>query len=257
MKLGICMVTYNRLEYSQRTYESLVDTLGEFEYDLVIVDNASTDGTKKWLKELDDAGECPHLSFNENRYPGAATNAGWRYLIAVSRPQLLMRCDNDMQFHPGWIEAAMAYFDTIPQLGQLGLDHRAIEVDTPELQVEVARSIYTAGRCKLVQWPGNVGGTNIIRTERFIDGLQYSEVPWHNRDNRPTPQEDCMLSLAMKREGYLVGHMNENLSRTFAWDGGGTPPDDPEMFEKYRAYYQETLETRGYRNVHPWLWENE
>jgi rhamnopyranosyl-N-acetylglucosaminyl-diphospho-decaprenol beta-1,3/1,4-galactofuranosyltransferase len=47
------VVTFNRLELLQRLLERLdgVDSLDE----VIVIDNASTDGTSQWLAELDGA----------------------------------------------------------------------------------------------------------------------------------------------------------------------------------------------------------
>jgi hypothetical protein len=38
-----------------------------------------------------------------------------------------MRLDNDMELKKGWDHTVLEYFRAIPELGQLGYDHEAIE----------------------------------------------------------------------------------------------------------------------------------
>lgn len=253
-KLGIVLVTYNRQKYTERTLGDLLSTL-QVEHQIVIVDNGSTDGTMEWLGGVaEHHPEIEMIFLGENRYPGAATNIGWRHLTEVMEQERpfthLMRCDNDMRFSYGWDYASLGYFDEFPRLGQLGLDARALEV--PD---EVLLPTAIKGEHHLMYgWPGNVGGTCIIPRRIYDLGFRYSETPWHSDTGRPTPQEDCMFSIALQQKGFVVAHASDGLVRTAAWDGGGQPPEDDDLFLEHVDYYRQTLEVRGYRSVHPWLW---
>ena len=77
MNLLICLITYNRLDYTKRTLRSLWATI-EVPYYLIIVDNASTDGTQEYLGSLVERNRADQVIFNdENYYPGKAANIGW------------------------------------------------------------------------------------------------------------------------------------------------------------------------------------
>ena len=52
MKLSIITLTYNKLKYTKKYVESLFKYTKDFE--LIIVDNGSTDGTREYLKSLDN-----------------------------------------------------------------------------------------------------------------------------------------------------------------------------------------------------------
>src|SRR5579859_4802723 len=120
MKLLICLISYNRLAYTQRTLKSLRATIS-VPYYLVAVDNASTDGTQAWLTEQLQNNSINEVIFNNhNKYPGAACNAGWAVgLKNFPQATHLMRCDNDREFYrKGWDQTAIDYFDTFTNLGQ-------------------------------------------------------------------------------------------------------------------------------------------
>lgn len=226
MKLLISMVTYNRLDYSKRTLRSLFSTI-EVPYYLIIVDNNSDDGTKEYLASLVDRGRINQAIFNdENYYPGKATNTGWKEgLKEYPQATHLMRLDNDMHFERGWDERAAEYFKEVDRLGQLGLDFDGGENKVPQ---------YYNGM-GIIEWPGCVGGPNIIRREIFDSGARYDETPWEG--SRSKLQEDSKLSRQIKSEGWLVGHMDERLSWTFA---------NKDNWSDFPEYYKKTMFDRGY-----------
>ena len=231
MNLLIVLITYNRLEYTKRTLRYLWDTIQVPHY-LVIVDNNSTDGTKEYLKGLEKRNKADLVIFNEdNYYPGKATNIGWETGIKLfPEATHLMRLDNDMELRQGWDINAESYFKAIPELGQLGLDHEAIE--TPKA---ILREMYINGKC-LNPWPGCVGGPNIIKREIFDSGLRYEEYMW-NDGRKSALQEDSRFSRAILDKGYLSGHITEDLSRTFA---------NKSNWKDYKDYYKKTMLDRGY-----------
>jgi len=231
MKLLIVLITFNRLAYTKRTLRYLWDTI-QVPHCLVVVDNNSTDSTVDFLKSHADRDKIDHVIFNtENYYPGKACNIGWQVgLELYPEATHLMRLDNDMQLMSGWDTTAESYFKQIPELGQLGLDHEAIEHPKAALRV-----LNINGK-SLNPWPGCVGGPNIIRKKIWELGIRYPEMAWD--DGRHSPlQEDSQLSRAIQSKGYLMGHMTENLARTFA---------NMSNWKEYPDYYRKTLLDRGY-----------
>lgn len=231
MKLLIVLITYNRLAYTKRTLRNLWRTI-EVPYYLVIVDNDSSDGTQKYLGNLVDRNRADYVIFNsDNYYPGKATNIGWEEgLEAYPEATHLMRLDNDMQLERGWDITAESYFKAIPELGQLGLDHEAIEHPKAALRV-----LEINGK-QLNPWPGCVGGPNIIRRSIWDMGVRYKELMWNDGRNSAL-QEDSQFSKAIQALGYLTGHMTEDLARTFANESN---------WSDYPEYYEKTMSDRGY-----------
>lgn len=226
MKLLIVLITFNRLEYTKMTLRSLWKTI-EVPYYLVAVDNNSSDGTQEYLETLQKRGRIDMLVLNpKNYYPGKACNIGWEAGLALY-PQAthLMRLDNDMHFERGWDAKAEEYFQKIDRLGQLGLDFDGGENKPPQ---------YYNGM-GIIEWPGCVGGPNIIRREIWDNGARYDETPWEG--SRTKLQEDSKFSRQLINDGWLVGHMEDRLSWTFA---------TKETWKDYPDYYKKTMYDRSY-----------
>jgi glycosyltransferase involved in cell wall biosynthesis len=236
MKLLTVLITYNRLKYTKRTLNSFIKTVSE-PYFLVVVDNSSDDGTQEWLKKEHARGKFNLLILNDdNFYPGKATNQGWEVgILAYPEATHLCRIDNDMLFAPDWTTKANQYFEAIHDLGQLGLEHTAIEGHEDSAQTIKGMSINP--------WPGNVGGPNIISRAVWDKGLRYDETPWHHDKSNvmPTPQEDCRFSVEIAKAGFLFGHATDKLAWTFA---------DESNWSDYPQYYKKTMKERGYENIH-------
>lgn len=181
MKLHTVIITHNRLELTKQVVESYLATVS-LPHTLVVVDNASTDGTREWL--LHDFDYGIHL-LNENLYPGRACNIG--FSVAPPDATLLHRQDNDFAFVEGWDLQVVKAFEK-PTLGQLGLRTNAEEDGKGN------------GR-----W--NVGGCCVIRRELWDKGLRYDERPWG--EYPPGFSEDSFLSPAVTEMGYKWTRVRE------------------------------------------------
>lgn len=237
MKLLICLITYERLAYTRKTLRYLWSTTSDdADYFLIVVDNASTDGTQQYLKDLQRRGRINMLILNPaNYYPGKACNIGWEKGLEVYDATHLMRLDNDMELTSGWDNKIEEYFTAIPELGQLGIEHEAIE--TPEADSKRR----TINGKTVNEWPGVVGGPMVMPRKLWDMGIRYDETPWH-ADNPQIPaiQEDSRLSQSIKMKGYLVGHAEEELGRTFA---------NKSNWSEYPEYYKKTMLERGYKDL--------
>jgi glycosyltransferase involved in cell wall biosynthesis len=248
MKLLVALITYNRLKYTQRTLRNFRRTISDdTEYYLVAVDNASHDGTQLYLKNQERGGVINKVILNpENYYPGRATNIGWEAGIkAYPEATHLMRLDNDMELKKGWDVAFADYFKFIPELGQLGYDHEAIEhPQADSMRKEINGRVIN-------EWPGCVGGPCVIRRKVWDDGHRYDESAWtnHGDENTIAAQEDVKLSRQLKEAGWLVGHTQEDWGRTFA--------TKENWLKDYPDYYRETMAKRGYKGEYSFLWQDE
>lgn len=232
MKLLICLTTHNRLPYTKKTLASLRHTISDYtDYYLIVCDNASTDGTQRYTENLRERLLIDDYMLNkDNLYPGRATNLGWHNALMNFDATHLMRLDNDMKFERNWDAWVQRYFANIPELGQLGLDHEAIEDPRAEMYKR------TINDFTINEWPGCVGGPSVIPRKIWDDGLRWPELRWD--DERKTPmQEDSAFSHAIKNKGYLVGHAQMELARTFA---------NKDNWNEFPDYYLKTMGDRGY-----------
>lgn len=222
MSILTVVVTHDRLPYTLRTAASLLGTTGY----LVVVDNASNDGTQEWL-DSDDCTADLAISLDRNLYPGAATNIGWHHgLKAFPDATLLHRSDNDIEYAAGWTDVVESVFDAHDQLGLFGVLNLA--EDFPQGQPVAPHVVdgVTVNR----YWP-RIGGNVVLRRELWDRGLRWSPGEWH-----PGGQdEDTQMSALVEEAGFYHGNAVEPIASNMAFGRYAEFPD----------YYDRTAAVRG------------
>ena len=112
---NICMVTFNRLDFTKRSIQSIIDVTPKNTYTLSVVDNGSTDGTVEYLKELKKDGTLLNLLLLPNNIGSAkASNILWQIVDDI----YFVKCDNDIIINSEtWINDMITITDNISEIG--------------------------------------------------------------------------------------------------------------------------------------------
>lgn len=51
--ISVCVVTFNQKDYIEKCLQSLIDQVTQYEYEIIVADDASTDGTSDIVRELE------------------------------------------------------------------------------------------------------------------------------------------------------------------------------------------------------------
>ncbi len=94
-KLSFVILAYNHLDVLQRCLRSIRDTTLRVPYEIVVLDNASSDGTRDWLQQQEDV-IAVHSDVN------LGVGGGRNEATGHATGDLLFFCDYDMEFLPGW-----------------------------------------------------------------------------------------------------------------------------------------------------------
>lgn len=209
--LAAVVVTHDRLDKLRVTIRSL---LTEPVDQVIVVDNASTDGTREWLED-----NVEHVILNDrNLYPGAACNQGWAYGLTLEpEHELLHRSDNDIEYLPGWYEHVIDMLGAWPEIALLGI-----------LNLHEDRDIDGRAETGIDPVP-RVGGNVVMPARLFVDGLRWSEAPWANGQD-----EDGPMSWAARERGW-VARLRRTVANNMAF---GRAQDFPD-------YYRATAKVRG------------
>ena len=116
-KVSVVVLTYNNLEFTKACLHSLEAHSWYPDWELVIVDNASSDGTADHLRAYAAANPRVRLILNEENLGFAAgNNCGLR---AASGDYLIV-LNNDTYVTRGWMLDLVRHFRRSPDLGLLG-----------------------------------------------------------------------------------------------------------------------------------------
>lgn len=111
---SVIILTYNSRSTIEECLQSVLPTLSESD-ELIVIDNASTDGTREFLHDL--VGRLPAtIILNEQNL---GFSAGCNLGILESRGQFVVLLNPDTVVTQGWLQGLMARF-VDPQIGAVG-----------------------------------------------------------------------------------------------------------------------------------------
>lgn len=188
--VNITMVTFDRLEFTQRSIDSIADTAG-YPYTLTVVDNASQDGTVALLRDLHARGIVHHLILNsENKGVAYAANQGW----AVGGKTYYMKIDNDIVFtQTGWLARIVEACDALKDVGAI-----AYNFETTSYPTHVVNGL------RMRPKKGNVGGCCVLIPERV-----HRLVGYWCEDYWPYSEEDFDMYVRLRQIGLRSYYMDD------------------------------------------------
>ncbi len=151
--LSICCITYNHKEYISQAIESFLMQETNFEYEILLYDDASNDGSQEIIAKFQE--EYPKIIKpilqTENRYSKGERGMNFRYNYPRAKGKYIAICDGDdfwtdpqkLQIQVDFLEShsdyVLCFHDTdeideddvvhhIPFLNQYKLDRSAIEL---------------------------------------------------------------------------------------------------------------------------------
>jgi GT2 family glycosyltransferase len=109
--ISVVVPTHNRAQRLRALLASLMQQEGPA-FEVIVVDNASSDATLEAVADADQAGlhvRAVHLP--QPLGPAVARNRGWR----SARGELVVFCDDDVVARPGWLAALAAAHERDPE----------------------------------------------------------------------------------------------------------------------------------------------
>jgi GT2 family glycosyltransferase/2-polyprenyl-3-methyl-5-hydroxy-6-metoxy-1,4-benzoquinol methylase len=116
-KVSVVVVTYNNLDFTRACLKSLDEHSQYEQMEIIVVDNASSDGTPAYLSEWVANGDNRQLILNDdNRGFAAANNQG----LNVATGEYLVLLNNDTYVTPGWIRTLVRHLQRDKTIGLIG-----------------------------------------------------------------------------------------------------------------------------------------
>jgi GT2 family glycosyltransferase len=134
---SIVVTSYDNLVFTRLALESLLANT-DYPHEVIVVDNASRDGTAEYLRELAAQCPCVRLVLNgRNAGFAAACNQG----LALARGDVLVLLNNDAMVPPGWLTRLVLKLSS-PDVGLVGAVTNRIGNEA-----EIEASYETWGQC--------------------------------------------------------------------------------------------------------------
>ena len=112
-RASVVIVTYNNLHYNKLCLGSVLRNTLHPNYEVIIVDNASSDGTPEYLKALAEDHEHVHVILNDENFGFArANNQG----LERASGERLVLLNNDTVVPNGWLTRLLRHLE-IPEIG--------------------------------------------------------------------------------------------------------------------------------------------
>ena len=194
----IVVITWNRKEIIKSFVESFLDSTSSI-CKLIIIDNASSDGTVDYLLSLKDTEKCKFkiVLNKENNGFVEGVNQG----IKISEAPYVCWANNDLIFYQGWLEEVLSILQKNKTIGAVSPNSNSLGVHPPQ---GVSLSLFAAELREkykgiFVEMPFCVGFCLVVKREVIdkIEGL--------SRDFAPLYFEDTDYSMKVKKAGYLIG----------------------------------------------------
>jgi GT2 family glycosyltransferase/glycosyltransferase involved in cell wall biosynthesis len=116
-RVSVIVVTYNNIELTKACLASLDANTNHENLEIIVVDNASVDGTPALLNEWVAQGENRRIILNEdNRGFAAGNNQG----LAIADGEYLVLLNNDTFVTPGWIRTLYRHLERNHSIGIIG-----------------------------------------------------------------------------------------------------------------------------------------
>jgi GT2 family glycosyltransferase len=115
-RVSIVIVTCNGLVFNRLCLESVLTNTDYGDYEVIIVDNGSTDGTQDYLRALASEHPCVRTVFNDQNRGFACAN---NQAIALATGEFLVLLNNDTLLPRGWLARLLRHLDD-PNIGLVG-----------------------------------------------------------------------------------------------------------------------------------------
>lgn len=115
--ISVIVITYNNLDLTRACLDSIARYSDYSNLEIIVVDNASSDGSPEFLQKWTEGAGNRHLILNpDNRGFAAANNQG----LELAQGEYLVLLNNDTEVTVGWLRGLMNHLRTDSTLGMIG-----------------------------------------------------------------------------------------------------------------------------------------
>lgn len=231
--IDVVILNWNRAPLLRTTVLSLfANTINNF--NLIVIDNNSTDSSRKWLEYIEKKYENLKCIFLDKNIGGEAINRSFPLLNS----KYIMIAENDLEFLPGWDLKLIEKFEKFPKLGFLSPFSPSPMTSFGEVWAEKAyrNETNTAGDSLLVA-NQNIGTSGMLRNELIHLGVHYSSLG----EGAVKLPADASFSNQIKNLGYQVAWSDQYV--VINWG------HNKESFHLFDSYYQNNWNEKAKKKI--------
>ena len=173
MDVSIIIPLFNRLDLTRLCLESLAQTTRRVRCEVILVDDGSTDGTRKFLQKIESPDRRVILNDAPRGY--AANN---NLAARLARAPVLCLLNNDTSLLPGWLPPMLNVLLRAPSAGCVGnvqreplsglVDHIGIVFNAEGNPVHAGKDSPSPPLESYTRWPAVTAACCVVRREMFL-----------------------------------------------------------------------------------------
>lgn len=228
-KTAIITLTFNKLEQATKPFlDSLYEFTSEDDFDLILVDNHSTDGTVEYINEFKKNHSNITLICNEENFGySKGNNIGLRK-VQNFEYEFIGLLNNDILFTPNWLIDAIKSFENDEQLGMISPRNNEKCKLTPENYLNGYEKYLSKYKSPLKYVVTPFFSCVIIKKE-VIDKIGLLDEAFS-----PAFWEDNDYSFRAMYAGYSLAYTNSVfIYHNHSTTSSSVPSEIPERNKKY------------------------
>lgn len=246
-KTSIIIVSYNTQEYTRLCIESIRAYTSKKKYEIIVVDNASEDGSVDWLRQQKDVKlleNCENVGFP------AGCNQGMQ--VATFGNDLLL-LNSDTIVTPRWLDNLHRALYSADKVGAVSCvtnncsNQQAIDVSyqTVEDLIAFSEDYNHSDTQKWYTWPTLVGFCFLLKYE------VYEKLGGLDERYSPGNYEDDDYSFAIRQAGWRLLLCTDTFIHHFG-SASFKQESDPSKAKTKQAHFAEILQKNKAKFLQKW-----
>jgi GT2 family glycosyltransferase/Flp pilus assembly protein TadD len=231
VRVSIIIPVYNHIDYTRQCLKAVEESAPATPYEIIIVDNGSTDGTEDFLRQEEEAGRLRAIFNKKNIGFAGACNQGAK----VASSEYLLFLNNDTEPKKGWLEPLIKIMErdrtvagvgskllfpdgTIQHAGVVLVDHKKLNDPLWAEHIYLKESPDLPKANQLMSYQALTAACLLVRRSSFEEVGGFDEAYWNGYEDMDLcfKFQERHWKLVYQPESVLVHHASQSGPERFA-----------------------------------------